>query len=62
MFESPAFNLQNRLLEHHTDFISPQAKQAQNAKRIAKGASIDTSVVRHQGELENVISMLSKFE
>ena len=23
MFESPAFNLQNRLLEHHTDFISP---------------------------------------
>ena len=40
--------------------MSPQAKQALNAKKIQRGAN--ESVYRHQNELENVISMLGKFE
>jgi len=62
IFKSPAFNLQNRLLEHNSDFVSPQAKQAMLGKKINPHGGPDVSVARHQNELENVISMLSKFE
>ena len=56
LFKTPSYNVRE-------NFVSPQAKLAFNAKRInRKGDSLEASATRHQGELENVISMLSKFE
>ena len=62
IYRSPALDLQNRLLEHTSGFVSPQEKQAMLGKKISLHKVPDASVTRHQNELENVISMLSKFE
>jgi len=45
------------------DFVSPNGhRQAKFDKNVKNTGAPDQSMGRHQGELENMLSMLSKFE
>ena len=67
MFMSPRDSRKNRLINtalmaKQDDFVSPQAKQAQTARLLSKKVGGGSQMVKQQDELDNVISMLSRFE